>query len=111
MKIPRSAEQLNSVISHQAVVFLLLLFFIFFWGGGWLLQVVREFPLIQAAFQGFQTHRGAGGNAAKCPAQKARSPSHGYHQHAGGEPRRRRRDGFGAEVGGQGPRTEAQGGP
>lgn len=75
------------------------------------LQVVCEFPLIQAAFQGLQGHRGAGGDAAKCPAQKARSPSHDYHQHTGGEPRRRQRHGFGAEVGGQGSRTEAQGGP
>lgn len=75
------------------------------------LQVVCEFPLIQAAFQRLQGHRGAGGDAAKCPAQKARSPGHDYHQHTGGEPRRRRRHGLGAEVGGEGPRTEAQGGP
>lgn len=101
MKISRSANQLNSVISHQAVFFFLFFF----------LQVVCELPLIQAVFQRLQAHRGAGGDAAKCAAQKARPPSHDRHQQNGGEPRQLRHHGVGAQVGGQGPCSEAQRGP
>lgn len=75
------------------------------------LQVFCELPLIQAVFQGLQAHRGAGGDAAKCPAQKARPPSHDCHQYTGAEPRQLRHSGVSAEVGGEGPRSEAQGGP
>lgn len=97
MKILRSANQLNSVISHQAVFFFL--------------QVVCEVPLLQAVFQGLQAPRGARGDAAKCPAPKARPPSDGCHQYTGGEPRQLRHHGVGAEVVGHDPRSDAQGGP
>lgn len=75
------------------------------------LQVVCEFPFIQAVLQRLQAHGGAGGDAAQRHAQKARPPSHGCHQQAGGEHGRPRHGGHGDEVGGQGPRAEAQGGP
>lgn len=74
-----------------------------------LLQVVRQFPLIQAVLQRLQAHRGGRGAAEERAAAEPRSPGHDGPQHAGAEPGQLGQGGVDAEGAGQGPRAAAQG--